>query len=45
LAGLSFRNLKTDDGDLLIYEDQDGNASSPGYIGVLNDSASAWRGA
>jgi alpha-amylase len=44
-GGPNVRNLKTDDGDLLIYEDQDGTSSSPGYIVVLNDSATAWRGA
>ena len=43
-GGPNVRNVKTDDGDLLIYEDQDGNASSPGYVVLLNDNASAWRG-
>lgn len=43
-GGPNVRNLKTNDGDVLIYEDQDGTSSSPGYIVVLNDHPSSWKG-
>lgn len=37
--------LKTDDGDLLIYGSRGWSAQTPGYVVVLNDSPTAWRGA
>ena len=36
--------LKTDDGDLLIYGSYGYSAASPGYIVVINDNASSWKG-
>ena len=37
--------LKTNDGDCLIYGSKGYSTSSPGYIVVINDNASAWKGA
>jgi len=36
--------LKTNDGDLLIYDSYGYAASSPGYIVVINDHPTAWKG-
>ncbi|HHM02686.1 MAG TPA: DUF1939 domain-containing protein [Caldithrix abyssi] len=36
--------LKTDDGDLLIYGSYGYSSASPGYIVVINDNASSWKG-
>ncbi len=36
--------LKTNDGDQLIYGSYGSSTSSPGYIVVLNDNASSWKG-
>lgn len=43
-GGPNIQNLKTNDGDLLIYGDADGNSSNPGFIVVINDNANNWRG-
>ena len=43
-GGPNIELLKTNDGDCLIYADRDGNSTNPGYIIVINDSSSAWRG-
>lgn len=37
--------LKTNDGDLLIYGSYGYSTSSPGYIVVINDHPSQWKGA
>ncbi len=37
--------LKSNDGDCLIYGAYGFSSSAPGYIVVLNDSSSSWRGA
>lgn len=37
--------LKTNDGDCLIYGSKGYSTTSPGYIVVINDNASAWKGA
>jgi alpha-amylase len=44
-GGPNVQLMKTDDGDCLIYGDADGNSTNPGYIIVINDNASNWRGA
>ncbi len=44
-GGPNIQNLKTNDGNLLIYGDADGTGSNPGYIVVINDDANNWRGA
>jgi alpha-amylase len=43
-AAPSIQNLKTNDGDCLIYGAYGKSTSSPGYIVVLNDNASSWKG-
>lgn len=43
-GGPNVRNLKTNDGNVLIYCDVDGNSTSPGYVVVINDDSYAWRG-
>ncbi len=40
----SIELLKTNDGDQLIYASYGKSASSPGYIIVINDHKSAWKG-
>lgn len=35
---------KTDDGDLLIYGSYGTSSSSPGYLVVINDNPSSWKG-
>ncbi|WPX08670.1 alpha-amylase domain-containing protein [Anaerocellum danielii] len=37
--------LKSDDGDLIIYGSKGYSTSSPGYIVVINDHPSQWKGA
>ncbi|MGC3998512.1 MAG: DUF1939 domain-containing protein [Anaeromyxobacter sp.] len=44
-AGPQIELLKTNDGDVLIYGSKGYSSTSPGYIVVLNDNASAWKGA
>jgi len=44
-GGPNIELMKTNDGDCFIYGDKDGNGSNPGYIVVINDNASNWRGA
>lgn len=41
----SIQNLKTNDGDILIYGSYGKSTSSPGYIVVINDHPSSWKGA
>lgn len=43
-GGPTIQNLKTNDGDLLIYSDSAGNSTNPGYIIAINDNANNWRG-
>lgn len=40
----SIEQLKTNDGDLLIYGAYGSSSSSPGYIVVINDHPSSWKG-
>ncbi len=40
----TIQNLKTDDGDCLIYGAYGTSSAHPGYIVVINDSSSSWRG-
>jgi alpha-amylase len=44
-GGPNIEYLKTNDGDVLIYGDRDGNSTNPGYIVVINDNANSWKGA
>lgn len=37
--------LKSNDGDVIIYQAYGVSTSAPGYIVVINDNASAWKGA
>src|SRR5690606_7839101 len=43
-GGPNVQNLKTNDGDVLIYGDADGNGTHPGYIVVINDHPTSWKG-
>jgi alpha-amylase len=43
-GGPNIQLLKTNDGDCLIYGTWSGSSSNPGYIVVLNDNSSNWRG-
>lgn len=45
MAAPSIQNLKTNDGDLLIYGSYGYSTASPGYIVVINDHPTAWKGA
>ncbi len=36
---------KSDDGDCIIFSDNAGTTSGPGYVTVINDNANNWRGA
>jgi alpha-amylase len=44
-GGPTIQNLKTNDGDCLIYGDSAGTTNNPGFIIVINDNATAWKGA
>lgn len=44
-GGPNIQLMKTDDGDLLIYGDVDGNSAHPGFIVAINDNTFHWRGA
>lgn len=44
-GGPNIELLKTNDGDLLIYGSHGYSSSSPGYIVVINDHPSNWKGA
>lgn len=44
-GGPNIELLKTNDGDLLIYGSYGYSSSSPGYIVVINDHPSDWKGA
>lgn len=44
-GGPNIEILKSNDGDCLIYGDRDGNSTNPGFIVVINDNSSNWRGA
>ncbi len=44
-AAPSIQLLKTNDGDCLIYGSYGKSTTSPGYIVVINDNPTAWRGA
>lgn len=44
-AAPSIQNLKTNDGDCLIYGSYGKSTTSPGYIVVINDNATVWKGA
>lgn len=43
-SGPQIELLKTNDGDCLIYGSKGYSSTSPGYIVVINDNASAWKG-
>jgi alpha-amylase len=43
-GGPTIQLMKTNDGNCLIYGDSAGNSSNPGYIIVINDQSSGWRG-
>jgi alpha-amylase len=43
-GGPSIQIMKSNDGDCLIYGSYGVSASSPGYIVVINDNSSAWKG-
>jgi len=43
-AAPSIELLKTNDGDCLIYGAKGVSTSAPGYIVVINDNASSWKG-
>jgi len=43
-GGPSIQYLKSDDGDCLIYGSYGSSSSSPGYIVVLNDHPTQWKG-
>lgn len=43
-AAPSIQLLKTNDGDQLIYGCYGKSTTSPGYIVILNDNATAWKG-
>ena len=44
-GGPDVQNMKTDDGNLLIFGDSSGWGGNPGYIAVINDDSYNWRGA
>ncbi len=43
-AAPSIQNLKTNDGDQLIYGSYGKSTSAPGYIVIINDHPTAWKG-
>jgi alpha-amylase len=43
-GGPNIQLLKTNDGDLLIYGSYGYSTAAPGYIVVINDNSSSWKG-
>ena len=44
-GGPSIQILKSNDGDVIIYGSYGYSATAPGYIVVINDNSSVWKGA